>query len=487
MSGSAQQKYIRWDGSSWQVDDLELRVVQILQGVRKPIQIETDQITIQDEKSWLAMGIPYQKQDDADKTIVVPLKVRDDAKIAPPGAANPSVSYVYERLFQPGQSKPAETVLRDKIKVKIRFKPPVAQLAGAALGSFLPPMGSSMVQDVVGRAIPYVTVLGETTYEVVPPQAKWSVMPHEPIKLRKDSYSPFTVCANEFPEGWLSGVQVVCGVSDKTANLKPLVAIAGDDCAGPNTMTAGITVTDVVPCYVWVPAIPDTEDPEKSDTEFEVILRVSSPYLGVQESEILKANARALDIAVYYKDKAVGDYEWTDASRLSVLANDKAVPGPHSLLEISLRHTKDWPDPPVSWCLDTGAADGDATGGGLGDQIRNPLSLQATYTAPLKDPWVAAQRPKTRRISCRVGPGAGATPEEVPEHTGIFRYAVMSSSVEVCERVRKAHVRVRVRPRDLNRDEDGNARCQGAAMTLLDPRTIDCFVKDLDLFINLES
>ena len=194
-------------------------------------------------------------------------------------------------------------------------------------------------------------------------------------------------------------------------------------------------------------------------------------------------------MAVYFKDKPANKYVWNDHTKLLVIPDYlKEKPPKRSMLGISLECSKDWPlitAPILRWCLDKGTEDNSATGT-LDDKILDNSARKTTYRAPLTSLWIDAKQPQNRKITCKIKNVDEGESKLLPlhENENIHNSVVINEEVEVTEKKYKAHLKIRVRPSDLDK-AGGELSCNGVKMMLTEASIVDSFVKEFEIYMDI--
>lgn len=266
MIVDSRPKYITWNGSRWEADDLFIRLLRNVKGKEEPLDIDKNEITIKDEKGWLTMGTPEDSYLLGDKTVKIPIVVREDVKITPPGDCTKNVRYDIDKDTRKIEVKEPNVKIENEVKVTVKFKAPVVNLVQGFLVSVFPVLSGQAGQQIASAATPTVTTVtirGKAKYQVKPPTAKWHVEVHDPCKL-SDTHDPqvFYLYTDSFPEGWLGGADIKCGLSEKSDKIDPQLSIKSNQSKESETLMAvSLTIEKPTSCFTIVKEIPEKKKP----------------------------------------------------------------------------------------------------------------------------------------------------------------------------------------------------------------------------------
>jgi hypothetical protein len=461
-SVSSTAKKITWDQGSWNCEDLTLTVKYTVGNQEHVVPILPKDVSIQFDPAWLESGDP---QPQADKSLIVPVRVKPDALISPPGPEGP-VEY---RIGAEEDIAPAPPSKRIQVKVMV-----AVQIRPASLVDAFPVAGIPIVMPMMQEFVkvpsnlpPLPPLRGTATYVDEPPQIEWQP-PNEDFRVRlsgKQDPQPLELHgAKDLPPGWLSSATVIFAICGKSKKLELSLETQPLDC----TEGELARVVEFASSRLCLFPVGDTpcEDSSHASIQFAVI--TTSPWLGTQVRE-MELKAQALEVALFFEDTPADRLDWNKRASLAVVSKSREDnPSGLSQLRVWLKRPPGWDPPRVHWEL----REDDS----LGDRFAPPDGAESMYVAPARDPWVAADRPASRTVLCLVGDGEGRQPEPVPEHEGLFFYMPLESTVVIGEGgKKKLHLRVRIRPSELGK------------LNLQDPAVKESFVKEFYLDINMQE
>jgi hypothetical protein len=454
-------KKISWDGDRWVCEEFKLTVKYTIGNQEHIVPILAEDVSFQSDPAWLQMGAPEVQPDHS---LIVPINVKDDARISPP--AGTPVEYRTSDSEEDLVPAPPAKPLKVKVSISVAIRPgnlmempvwgiPIAMPFQAGLGKI-----------PLNTIPPLPPLKGTVTYEVEPPQVKWEAPPDDfRVRLsgKKDETQSVELHGGKnLPPGWLNSANIVFVIRGKSSKLELSLGSRPLDCEEGELAR----VVEFVSSKLCLVPVKDTGSEDTNHAPIEFAIATSSPFLGTQVQE-MNLKAQALEVALFFEDASADKLDWSRRAPLAIVTQAlENNPSILSQLRVWLKYTSGWDPPAVHWEL----REDDS----LGDRFAPPDAAESMYVAPLRDPWIKADRPTNRTVLCLVGEGNGREPEPVPEHDKLFFYLPIESTVLVGERRQRIHLRVRIRPSRLRPNE----------LDLNDPRVIESFIREFDVEIN---
>lgn len=480
-------KAIRWNGSAWECEPLNVRVYLPVGETQRELPIDPKDILLSDERSWLRItGVEQQ-----DKRSVAAVGLRPGVTVRPDSSPVQAQSGASSRIpacrvvSAIPQPKPPARFTEDKCLLTVRVADPTGTSALTARDPGL--SGAAASLDPSGDAGGKIVLTREIVYRVEPPKVAWETITGKAMRLDGRAWSPvapaeepalddglraevdalesalhaqsgvFKLQTGLLPPGWTDHATVEACRTESSRNLQLSINhIQGADC-GEDKLTVYVKLNSSLLCLLLSNEL---EDPGSTVPNAfpELALITSSPDLGTQVDRQVALPAQALEMALYLCSLPLGSNQWgpaalhlwTPENTVAAVPDDKiAHPPDICRLAVQARRLDDWPEPSVGWSLFGLPTDApDASGDGLDDVIAPAHGSQAEYRAPTLKSWRDNGSPARRILTCMLNAPDGKV-QPIPGHPDIYAALVADAELALAERPRKVRLKVRLGPTEL--------------------------------------
>jgi hypothetical protein len=475
---NATVRRIFWNGTEWECEPFNLRVVKRLSGGTSPVDIDPKGIHLKSDPDWIELAEPEKQLD----SWLIPVRLKPGVVIAPArqAAFTDVGGSLHTATFRVGKEVPPKPPVQNQL-MAVNVTVSVQVLADTLMAGVLAAAGG--VAPGVGGAIAAgMGLTGSLRYVVQPPVVKWTVTQKRPFRLAGLAGQTLTTEIGEDvddsdpdaivlraeplpPGGWDDLATVDVGLTDKSEKLDVVIAAIEADAEDKEHLAGRLTLQSRK-LVVHPTGAVDAGNKDIVGLELTAVTR--SRNLGTQVQKGLFVDAEPLDCAVYLRNEPPKSHEWKPAddfflSDLNKIAPvpDDAVNSPPAISTLGIRLTSppQWGSPDVHWYTEDQFRTLENTTWRetpLDDRVQEPTALETIYQAPSKKSWEAAFKPNFVKVVCLVGePGDNPSAAPVPDWPDLYFRVPIESDVQLAERLRKVRVKVRIGPKDMMQSTTG--------------------------------